>query len=196
MRWLLLWTALMLFYAWWDHKRVVCSWHVHRPMQRVERTVRFKPIRFNDTSIIWMNSVVDEIDLTLVQTAEDTLGDVAIDKLQMHIFNDANRTELGEITELDVDTFVSGTWNMTFLQGDVNLSPFRRLVVYPRVDWDLGGDACRWCGGRRGMIYGDKWMEVRPWWWGRWVLYWSIGVGVLIGRSRNRRYGRRKRITS
>lgn len=191
MRWLLLWTALMALYAWWDHERAVCSWRVHGVTGRVERTVRLKPVRFNNTAVVWMNSVSDEIDLTVVQTLDDTAGDVSIGKMQMHIFNDAERQDLCEITELDADEILSGTWNTTFLQGDVNLSPFRRLLVWPRVDWDLGGDPCPWCPPRAGTFYGGKWIQVRAWWWGRWVLFWSAGAVFLLRKRRTK--GRRLR---
>lgn len=165
---------------WWDRQQSAVRWRIHRPMTRIERTLEFRPLRFQNASVLWVNTLSDEIDLSLVDATKPTMGETSIDSLQMLVYDDPNRTNVAEIYHINVDDIHSG--NATFLQNDVHLSPFRRLVVYPKLVWNLGMGACDWCFPRRGSYVNGWWVEPLPWRWVPWVFVWSIGM-LLSKRS-------------
>ena len=181
MRWWIFWTVLIVFAAWWDRQQSAQVWRVHRPVRKIERTVHIKPIVFENASVLWLNTLSDEIDLKLRDVSHGIIGSVDIEKLQMHVYNDRNRTDVAEIYEMDYSTFASGVWEYNFLQTDIHLSPFRRLFVFPTVNWTLGSGTCEWCFPRRGYFYKGWWVEPKTWRWTPWVIVW--GMGLLIYRK-------------
>lgn len=195
MRWWFVWTAIICIGAWWDSTQSAVRWRVHRPVRRLERTVHIKPIVFQNTSVLWLNSLSDQIDLTLIDKSHDTIGETDIDKLQMCVYNDINRTDLAEIYEVDYALFRDGVWNYSFLQTDIHLSPFRRLQVFPKVNWALGTGDCAWCFPRRGYFYRGWWIEPQLWRYPPWAITWAIGIVIIHKHAVKRNYvGRTYRI--
>lgn len=176
MRWWFFWSALLFIVAWWDRQSSNVRWRIHRPVQRLERTVEIKPIIFQNASILWMNALSDEIDLTLIDVSNPHIGTVDIERLEMRVYDDPQRTHVAEIYEVDYDMLEDGLWNYTFLQNDVHLSPFRRLFVFPKIDWNLGHGGCDWCFPRTGYYQNGWWVEPRAWRWAPWVSIWAIGL--------------------
>jgi len=170
-------------------------WRVHRPVRKLEHTVHVKPIIFKNASVLWLNTLSDELDISLIDISHHAVGDVDIEKLQMRVYNDMNRTDLAEIYEVDYDIFQDGQWNYTFLQADIHLSPFRRLMVFPQVNWTFGNGWCDWCFPRRGYYYKGWWVEPRPGRWVRWVVVWFIGIGIQYFWRRKVVRGRQVRFT-
>ena len=195
MRWWLLWSGLILLVIWWDGTHNSMRWRVHRPARKLEHTVRIKPIIFKNASVIWLNTLSDELDVSFVDISRHVIGDVDIDKLQIRVYNDINRTELAEVYEVDYNILQYGQWNFSFLQSDIHLSPFRQLVVFPQVNWTLGNGWCDWCFPRKGYYYNDWWIEPRPWRWVRWVVIWVIGMGLQYLNIRKKYKGRQVRFT-
>lgn len=190
MRWWLVWTALICFGAWWDNSISAVRWRLHRPVRRLERTVHIKPIIFQNTSVLWINALTDQIDLTLIDVSHDAVGETDIEKLQMRVYNDLNRTDLAEIYEVDYNIFRDGVWNYSFLQNDIHLSPFRRLKVFPSVNWTLGTGTCAWCFPRRGYFHKGWWVEPKVWRWPPWAVAWAIGIAIIYKKQYNTYTGR------
>ena len=69
-----------------------------------------------------------------------TLGTVNVSNLHMQVFEDVNRTKLSEIYNIQWN-WEPAQNNLTFIQNDVHLSPYRRLVLHPNIQWELGSDA-------------------------------------------------------
>lgn len=183
MRWWVIWTLVLILAAWWDHRSKACRWRVHRPVKKIERTVEIKPIRFRNASILWMNTLSDEVDLTLVDVSDPDMGDVDVQRLETRVYGDVDRTDLLEIYETAFDVSGDDMWNYTFLENDAHLSPFRRLVVYPKVTWTLGQGSCQWCFPRWGYFNRGWWVEPKPLRLSIWFTAWAAGIVAAWARA-------------
>lgn len=192
MRWWVFWTILFIIGGWWDYRYSALRWRIHRPVRKVERTVRIKPIVFRNASVMWINTLSDEINLDLVDVAPDSIGTTSVEKIQMHVYNDIHRTQLAEIYDVDYNVFEGEQRNYSFLQTDIHLSPFRRIIVYPRVEWDIGMGWCEWCFPRQGFYQNGWWVEPIPWRWAPWLVVW--GTGIAASRTCGYRRGRSRRV--
>ena len=191
MRWWVIWSLVIILVAWWEREKTARVWRIHRPVQRLERTHKVKPIIFSNASVLWLNAISKDVDMTLKDVSDPALGDVNIEKLEMRIYNDAGRSDLTEIYAVDFTDRGYDTWNYSMIQYDVHLSPFRRIAVIPHVSWTLGGGGCDWCFPRWGYFKRGWWIEPRPFSWAPWLILWAVGAYRACKRSDT---GRQRRI--
>lgn len=139
-----------VFAFWWSIFVGVVWWHLNQPLRKwsVDRhrikTIKVKdsiqPIIFKNASIIWMNRWQDSVHLELARNVPSSLGPVFIDNAKMNVYENSFRDTVMEVYDVFFPNQTIENASLTQFQNDIHLSPFRRLVVTPRMRWDLGTD--------------------------------------------------------
>ena len=177
---------------WHQTFRPIQQWNVHSPSERLDREFQLSPIYFQNASVLWLDLIRDDVDIEIARNPG--FESVEIDKMQMEVYEDGFRSKVAEIYDIDlsyVDDPITSIYN--FEQEDVHLSPFRKLVVYPKMDLHFGSTG--WVPSeRRGKFIDGVWqegqdMETSV---GLTLVAWLMGlIFLVVGR---RRRGRKMRI--
>ena len=134
----------IFFLTWWTificivHQQLAKphrSWHLAKTTNQQTKTLQTTPIFFKNASVQWLDMTNDAVALDIGQ--HSIFGTSNITNAHMQVFEDQNRTALSEIYNI-VWKWTKHTHTFSFVQNDVHLSPYRRIVLHPNVDWDIG----------------------------------------------------------
>jgi len=183
-------------FAWciWHHvkPRELHIWSVDKHTTNIVQVVQsFAPIAFENTSIIWLNSMNDQVNLRIVRTTPQEMGIVTIKQANMNVYETDYRDNEMEKYHIQIPTTAVDNMQLNLLQNDSHYSPFRRLEIVPTIEWTLGGDDIN-MDERVGRFKDGQWYEGRdPRLMGMGVLgTWSVGIVFLTVM----RQGRIKRV--
>jgi hypothetical protein len=124
--------------------------------KKTTRTLKIEPIKFKDASIEWVDLTND---IMSVEMESDThFGRTNLTNVYMQVFEDINRTKISEVYNIIWNWNIL-TNNFSFVQNDVHLSPYRRLVVYPQIAWDLGTSTTDITQQKFGRYVKNTWQE-------------------------------------
>lgn len=188
----------ILVWAIWAHIRPqeLHIWTVDRhatPTIVVKRV--FSPIQFENASILSLNSTLDRVSLDLTHTTDASMGHVSIDKAYMHVYDTPERTSRRETYTVALQTGILSDMHLAILQDDTHYSPFRRIVIEPKINWTLGGDPLE-NDERVGFFKEGRWLEgTDPTQLFSAVLFaWCVGVVFLVVTRRHSDTTRQKRV--
>lgn len=131
----LLWWTIFICIAFQQMSKPHRTWQLAKTKKQSKITLKTSPVYFKNASIEWIDMINDYVSIQVITNT--TMGKVNISNLHMQVFEDINRTTLSEIYNIPW-TWVPQQHNLTFIQNDVHLSPYRRLVLHPKIHWTLG----------------------------------------------------------
>ncbi len=147
--------------VWWHLNQPLHRWTVDRHQTKtVSLSVTLRPIIFGNTSVIWLDRNTDRVYLDLKRNISENAGAVSIKSMQMNVYETSFRDSVMEMYPLAAPAVPIEDVHLEFEQDDIHLSPFRRLVVTPRMEWDLGSDEDVTME-RAGHFKDGYWMEGR-----------------------------------
>ena len=159
-----------VFAFWWSIFVGCVWWHLNQPLQRwtvdrhqtktVSLSATLRPIIFGNTSVIWLDMWTDRVDLDLERNISVNAGTVSIKSMQINVYENSFRDKVMEMYPVTVPDVPIEDVHLEFEQDDIHLSPFRRLVVTPRMQWDLGSDE-DYTMERAGHFKDGFWIEGR-----------------------------------
>jgi hypothetical protein len=159
-----------VFAFWWSVFVVGIWFHLNEPLHvwtidrhptkivRISKTIR--PIEFKNASVLWIDMLTDSIQLNLQRTVSNNLGHVGIKHAEMQVFENDFGDNIMEVYSLGV-TNVSLEDSQIEIKGDdIHLSPFRRIFIFPSIDWTVGSSEVP-DFERAGHFKDGKWYEGR-----------------------------------
>lgn len=147
--------------VWWHLNQPLHRWTVDRHQTKtVSLSVTLRPIIFGNTSVIWLDRNTDRVYLDLKRNISENAGAVSIKSMQMNVYETSFRDSVMEMYPLAAPAVPIEDVHLEFEQDEIHLSPFRRLVVTPRMEWDLGSDEDVTME-RAGHFKDGYWMEGR-----------------------------------
>ena len=134
-------------------------WTVDRhASETVSVSVKLRPLEFVNASVIWLDTLTDSVHLGLRKTETGGAVDVAIATANMFVFQDSFRDTVMEQYPLLLSNVSLEDAHVDIVQDDVHLSPFRRLSITPKIDWQLGSSEIP-DSERLGYFKDGKWYE-------------------------------------
>lgn len=196
------WWSLFVWRIWFRIRpNSLHIWSVDRHTTTVVNVQHaFAPIAFANVSLLWLDSLTDQIQLDLVQTTKPSMGAVSVEQAIMNVYTNGVRDTEMERYPVSMPNTTLEQMHLTFLQQDSHYSPFRRLRIEPKIEWSLGGGDI--VGQERvGHFKDGRWYEGEdPMHVGGCVLFaWGVGMIFLIVMRRPNNStiivaGRRKRV--
>jgi hypothetical protein len=174
------WWSVFVFGVWSRLNQPVHRWTVdrHKPdVIRIKQTLR--PFRFRNVSVIWVDMLTDAVHLELERVLD--AGTVSIGTATMMAFSDSFRDTVVETYPIQLQNTSVEHAFLDIVQDDVHLSPFRRIVIRPAMNWTLGSDDVP-TSERPGRFKDNRWIEGRDaTQLGAGVLFtWCMGVVFLV----------------
>ena len=132
-----LWWSVFVWGIWSHLRQPLHVWTVDRhDSKTVSVTQSIRPIEFANASVLWLDMLKDSVHLDLRKTEE--LGTVVLDGAEMLVFEDSFRDTVMERYDIILTNVSIESAHLDLLQDDVHYSPFRRIKIFPKIDWNLG----------------------------------------------------------
>jgi len=181
------WWSIFVIGIWNHLRKPLHVWTVDQHSKSVVKVKKtLSPIAFQNASVLWVDLDTDVVHLDLVHTSLETLGNVSIDSAKMSVFQDGFRDHVCEIYDIAIQTTSVESAHFDLLQSDIHLSPFRRIEIFPKIDWSFGNDDIPEFD-RSGHFKDGKWYEGQD---GSQLGFgslfaWCMGVVFLVVMRRN-----------
>lgn len=155
-----LWWSVFVWGIWSHLRQPLHVWTVDRhETKTVSVTQSIQPIEFANASVLWLDMLKDSVHLDLRKT--DELGTVELESAEMLVFEDSFRDTVMEKYEIILTNVSIESAHLDLLQDDVHYSPFRRIQISPKIDWNLGESDEIPDFERFGYFKNGKWYEGR-----------------------------------
>ena len=179
------------FFALWWSFFVWCIWHHVRPAElhvwSIDRhtttvldvSLALSPLKFQNLSVLWVDTLTDRVHLDLL--ADTTMGTVSVKKAMMNVYENGFNDKLMEVYPVDISYDSLENAHLNMLQNDTHFSPFRSIVLEPKIEWLLGGNEIT-AKERVGYVKNGRWYEGDdPMQLGGSVLFaWCMGIIFLV----------------
>ena len=156
-----LWWSIFVWGIWWHLRQPLHVWTVDRHQGKTVKVSQvLKPIVFANASVLWVDKLTDLVHLDLKKTPDAYLGNVKIASADMLVFEDGFRDNVMEKYSIEIGNVTVEDAHLDLTQGDIHLSPFRRIEISPSIDWTLGSaEVADFV--RPGRFKDGKWYEGR-----------------------------------
>ena len=135
------WWSIFVSGIWWHLRQPLHVWKVDRhKTKRIDTTITIKPIEFVNASVLWIDMLSDSVHLNLNRTYDTDIMDINISNAKMQVFETSFRDTMMEVYDIGLPSSDIEKLHIDLVQDDVHLSPFRRIVIEPAVNWYLGSD--------------------------------------------------------
>ena len=134
-----------VFAFWWSMFVAGIWFHLHQPLhvwtvdrheaQRIHVTKTFQPIKFDNTSVLWIDMLKDSVHLELRTTMPG--HNVSIDTAKMHVYENSFRDTTMEVYEMQFHDVDIESAHLNLVQDDVHLSPYRSIHVWPQLSLNI-----------------------------------------------------------
>lgn len=134
-----------VFAFWWSIFVVGIWYHLHQPlhiwtvdrheMQRIHVRKTFQPIKFENTSVLWIDMLKDSVHLELINTMPD--HNVSIVTSKMYVYENSFRDTVMEVYGMQFDAVDIENAHINLVQDDVHLSPFRTIEISPQLSLNI-----------------------------------------------------------
>ena len=184
----LFWWTIFILIAWHQTYKPVERWRVYTKNKRISSKIVLKPIVFDSASIMWINKISDKMKIDIEQTTSPEMGDVYVKKIEMQVYESDKRENISEVYNVPFEHGRTIEYtHIEMLQNDVHLSPYRKLKVYPMIDWQFNMGSKKVSHSRGGQFIGSIWQEgsqlnISV---GLTFLAWAAGIFFLIITRKN-----------